>query len=117
MWIDGTTYVLLAAVTALAAAMGSDEAAKWLEPKTLFWVRTWCTVASGSLLAIKLFRSTSYANHLTSTIAEQSSSSQSQASIPVVRVPVVMTSTASTSSSAQPVATTAAPLTPPLPNT
>lgn len=64
MWIDGATYVLIALFGALSSTMGSDEAAKWVEPSTLFWIRTGCTIGGASVLAIKLFRSTSFANHL-----------------------------------------------------
>ncbi len=64
IWIDGSTYVLIAFFGALSASMGSDEAAKWMEPVTLFWVRTICGAIGASLLAVKMFRSTSFANHL-----------------------------------------------------
>jgi hypothetical protein len=63
MKIDGTTYILLAVFTAITASMSSDGASKWLEPKTLFWIQTFCGAASAGLLAFKMFRSTSFAHH------------------------------------------------------
>lgn len=64
MWTDGIIYALIALFGALSASMGSDEAAKWLEPETLFWTRVLSNNATAVLLAVKMFRSTAYANYL-----------------------------------------------------
>lgn len=63
VFLDGTLYILIAMFGALTAAFSSDEAAKYLEDETLFWVRTICGTTSATLLALKMFRSTSYAEH------------------------------------------------------
>lgn len=70
MRVDGSTYIGIAFFGALQTAFGSDEAAKWIAPETLFWCRTICGATWQSLLAFKLFRSTSYANHLDAKTAE-----------------------------------------------
>lgn len=74
MKIDGGTYVAIAFFGALQTAFGSDEAAKWIAAETLFWCRTICGATWQALLALKLFRSTSYANHLDAKAQEQSQS-------------------------------------------
>lgn len=70
MAIDGWTYVAIAFFGAAAAAFGSDEAAKYIEPMYLFWLRTFCTIAGASFLALKMFRSTAYADSKTETETE-----------------------------------------------
>lgn len=62
-YIDGFLYVSLAFWTACNTAMGSDEAEKWIPPCALFWVKTVCGVNSAWLLALKMFRSTSFSDH------------------------------------------------------
>jgi hypothetical protein len=61
--LDGLLYAFIAFFNALAAGFGSDEAAKYIEPATLFWLRTVCYVFGQTLLALKMFRSTTYADH------------------------------------------------------
>ena len=63
VFIDGTLYVALALLTFLTGYFGSDEAAKWISAATLFWVKGILGAASATALAIKLFRSTAFADH------------------------------------------------------
>lgn len=63
MFLDGLLYVLIAIFGAITACMSTDEAAKYLEPETLFWIRTTASVNSAGFLALKMFRSTSFADH------------------------------------------------------
>jgi len=63
MIIDGLLYAFVALFSALAASFGTDEAAKYLDPINLFWLRTICTASGATALALKMFRSTSYADH------------------------------------------------------
>jgi hypothetical protein len=64
MFIDGTLYALIAWFTFNQAYFGGDEAAKYIEPETKFWLN-WVIGSSASLFAaIKMFRSTSYSEHL-----------------------------------------------------
>ena len=59
-YLDGWLYVSLAFFQGATAAMGSDEAAKWVSAELLFWIRTFTGLVSASLLALKMFLSTSY---------------------------------------------------------
>ena len=61
--IDGALYVGIAFFGALTAGFGTDEAAKYVEPEKLFWIRLVCGPMGASFLALKMFRSTGYAHH------------------------------------------------------
>jgi len=61
--IDGATYVLLALFMFLQQHFGSDDAAKFFSPVTLFYLKGVIGGCSAVLLAIKLFRSTAFAEH------------------------------------------------------
>ena len=63
VWIDGALYLAIAFFAALAAVFASDEAAKYIPPEWLFWLRSFCSVTSATMLAAKLFRSTAFAEH------------------------------------------------------
>ena len=63
VFIDGTLYALIAWFTFNQSYLGGDEAAKYIEPETKFWLN-WVIGSSASLFAaIKMFRSTTYAEH------------------------------------------------------
>jgi hypothetical protein len=64
MFIDGALYALVAWFIFNQAYFGGDEASKYIEPMTKFWLN-W-SIGSGATLfgAIKTFRSTSYSEHL-----------------------------------------------------
>ena len=63
VFLDGLLYVLIAIFGAITACMSTDEAAKYLEPETLFWIRTTASVGGAAFLALKMFRSTAFADH------------------------------------------------------
>ena len=63
MFIDGTIYFALAILTFLTTNLGTDEAAKYVSPAVLFWLKTGLGAVASGLLAIKMFRSTAYADH------------------------------------------------------
>jgi uncharacterized membrane protein len=63
-FVDGALYVAIAFVGAIAAAMSSDEAAKFISATVLFWARTFFQSVAAALLALKMFRSTSFAEHV-----------------------------------------------------
>ena len=63
VFIDGVLYVAIAFFGAITAALSSDEASKYLSPEVLFWTRTFCSVNGAWILALKMFRSTGYAQH------------------------------------------------------
>jgi hypothetical protein len=66
MYVDGALYVAIAFFGALAALFSSDEAAKYLSPEALFWTRGGCGVVEATVLSLKMYRSTSFADHLAS---------------------------------------------------
>jgi hypothetical protein len=63
VFIDGTLYALIAWFTFNQSYLSGDESAKWIEPGTKFWLN-WA-IGSGATVfaAIKMFRSTAYADH------------------------------------------------------
>ena len=63
VFIDGLLYLLVAAFGAMTAVLSTDEAAKFIEAGTLFGLRAFCTVNSALWLALKMFRSTAFAEH------------------------------------------------------
>lgn len=60
--IDGGLYAAVALFMFLGSQFGTDEAAKYVSPVTLFWLRTFIGSLSATALALKLFRSTSFAD-------------------------------------------------------
>ena len=63
VWIDGTLYLLVALFGYLQTAFGTDEAAKYISPAPLFWIKTGIGALAASVLSLKLFRSTAFAEH------------------------------------------------------
>jgi hypothetical protein len=63
VFIDGLLWVCVAWFAFNQSYFGSDEAAKYIAPLTRFWIQ-W-VIGSGAVIAgaIKMFRSTSYADH------------------------------------------------------
>lgn len=59
---DGLIYVLIALFGATGAALGTDDAAKYIEPATLWYAKSICNAIAASLLALKMFRSTTFAD-------------------------------------------------------
>lgn len=65
VFIDGALYALIAWFTFNQAYFGGDEASKYIEPETKFWLN-WSIGSGASLFAaIKMFRSTVFAEHKT----------------------------------------------------
>jgi len=63
VFIDGLIYILLALTAANGAFLGSDNAAKYISPQVLFYLQ-WSNDGGGAmLLALKMFRSTAFAEH------------------------------------------------------
>lgn len=60
--IDGATFVLIQMLTFLTACFGGDEAAKYISPQTLFWLKLAVGESACGFLALKMFRSTAYAD-------------------------------------------------------
>lgn len=60
---DGLLYVYIAFFGACASGFSTDEAAKYISPQTLFWLRFTCTVNSATALALKMYRSTTFSEN------------------------------------------------------
>jgi hypothetical protein len=63
VFIDGTLYVLIAIFQYLQTEFGSDDAEKFLAPMALFYIKLVVGPIAAALLALKMFRSTSFADH------------------------------------------------------
>ena len=55
--IDGLLYMSAGLFAFLMTQFGNDEAAKWVEPKSLFWLKTWTGAMANASLNLKMFRS------------------------------------------------------------
>jgi len=62
--IDACLYCAIALFGFFATCFSGDEAAKYIEAPTLFWVRTIFGGLSAAFLALKMFRSNTYAIHV-----------------------------------------------------
>ncbi len=63
IFIDGSIYVMLAVTSANALMMSSDNAFKYISAEVLFYMTWGNAIVDGALLALKLFRSTAFADH------------------------------------------------------
>lgn len=63
-YIDGFLYCAIALFGFFSTSFGTDEAAKYVAPITLFWLRTVTGAASAAFLALKMFRSTTFSQHV-----------------------------------------------------
>lgn len=64
VFVDGAAFVLIQMLTFLTAAFGGDEAAKYISPKTLFWLKLIVGELAAGFLAFKMFRSTAYSQSI-----------------------------------------------------
>lgn len=62
MKLNFALYLFIASGTAFAAGIGTDEAAKYLSPETLFWLRLAVGVVVTTATAAKAFTSTSFSD-------------------------------------------------------
>lgn len=63
VFIDGLLYALVALFAFLQNQFGSDDAAKFISPVVLFWLKTAVGSMGAAVLSIKLYRSTAFAEH------------------------------------------------------
>jgi len=57
-------YLLIALSTAIASFLGTDEAAKYIEPEKLFWARGLNTVLGSVALTVKGYTSAGFQDWL-----------------------------------------------------
>lgn len=63
VFIDGVIYVVLAITSAWGTILTSDAAKLYMGAKIIFWISSANIIVSSALLALKMFRSTSFADH------------------------------------------------------
>ena len=63
VFTDGLLYALVAMLAFLQTQLGTDDAAKFVSPTTLWWSKLTVGTFGAGALAIKLFRSTAFADH------------------------------------------------------
>ena len=62
--IDGALYVGIGFLTAIQGGFSTDDAAKYIAPATLWWVRTLVMGLLAGIAALKMFRSQSYSDYV-----------------------------------------------------
>lgn len=61
--IDGGLYVGMGITSVALACLSTDEAAKFVSPAPLFWIKMFLAVMDAVFLNLKMFRSNSFATH------------------------------------------------------
>ena len=62
--VDGALYVLIAIFGAVMALMQSDDTYKYMNPYVCFYVKFFADIGLAGTTALKMFRSTSYSEHV-----------------------------------------------------
>ena len=62
--VDGALYVLIALFGFMQSTMASEEAYKYASPHVLYWSKFVVGSMLATVSALKMFRSTSYSDHL-----------------------------------------------------
>lgn len=63
VFLDGFLYMLIAVFGAVQGYLSLDDAAKWINPQVLFWLKGIVVVCLTSVTSVKMYRSTSFAEH------------------------------------------------------
>lgn len=62
-FIDGFLYITIAWLIFSQSYLGGDEAAKWIDPATKFWINYVIGSLAAATGALKMYRSTGFAEH------------------------------------------------------
>lgn len=62
--LDGLLYVLIATFGFIEVYFSNDDAYKYADATTLFWLKALVGTAAAAVSALKMYRSTSYSDHL-----------------------------------------------------
>ncbi len=65
-WIDCLLYFAIAVLASAQGIAGSDEAAKYIDLAVLFYIKSFAAISLAGIGALKMFRSTAFADHLAS---------------------------------------------------
>lgn len=63
MWLDGLLYLALAVLTQMQNDFSADDVLLYVGPVLLFWLKKSIGWAVAGALAVKLYRSRSFADH------------------------------------------------------
>lgn len=63
LFIDGTLYVCAGLFAFLLTQFGTDEAAKYVQPVALFWMKIAIGSMANTALNLKMFRSTAFSEY------------------------------------------------------
>lgn len=64
VYIDGTLYVILALFGAVLITFNNDDVYKYVDARWVYWIKNGSEWIVAVTTAIKMFRSTAYADHL-----------------------------------------------------
>jgi len=62
VFLDGALFVAVAMLSAVLVTLSGDDSGRFLEPKTLFWSKFWVGTFNSGILALKMYRSTQFAD-------------------------------------------------------
>jgi hypothetical protein len=62
--LDGALYIMIAVCGAVQTFFSSDEAYKYINPYILFYIKCGAGIVLAAVGALKMFRSTTYSDHL-----------------------------------------------------
>lgn len=87
VFIDGLLYVWIAMTGFCITFFSADDATMFIRPTALFWLKGIFGCGSAGLLALKLYRSTSYAQHLQAKDEEkkEEKQQQSETAVPIIK--------------------------------
>jgi len=71
MVLDALLYILLAILPASVAVFASDEAAKYIAPQNLFWIKNAISILGVAFGSLKAFRSMAWAQHIDRQTADK----------------------------------------------
>lgn len=71
VYIDGSLYVLIALFGAMEATFNNDEVYKYVNVYVIFWMKQIIIWSLAIVGALKMFRSTSYSDHVDSVAANK----------------------------------------------
>jgi hypothetical protein len=80
VFLDGLIYVLLSMTTTWMGIMSSESARQFVGVVWLFWINSFLVTANAGLLALKMFRSTSYSDHQNQKQKQQGKNDNTQTS-------------------------------------
>lgn len=113
MLIDAGILCGITALMAMNGTFGGDEAAKFIDAKSLFWAKSLCGWSALTLQVLKSFRSTSFAHDQNQKAAEngQSNGTQTQLTTQITQPPPVITTAVTSTPANATVPSTVQPIT------